>query len=137
MNECIFCKIINGEIPADKIYEDENFFAFLDIHPVNPGHALLIPKKHYENLYEIPDDLMAKAGPLIKKLAIAVRKGTNADGINLGMNNEKTAGQLVPHAHFHIIPRFINDGHEHWKGRPYLCSEEIKKLAQKISQELI
>lgn len=121
----------------DKIYEDENFFAFLDIHPINPGHTLLIPKKHCENLYEIPDNLMTKTGPLIKKLAIAVKKGTNANGINLGMNNEKPAGQLIPHAHFHIIPRFINDGHEHWKGQPYLSSKEVKELAQKISQELI
>lgn len=136
MNECIFCKIINGEIPADKIYEDENFFVFLDIHPINPGHALLAPKKHYENLYEIPDDLMAKTGPIIKKLAIAIKKGMKADGINLGMNNEKPAGQLVPHAHFHIIPRFIDDGHEHWKGRSY-SPGEAQDLADKISKETI
>ncbi len=135
MNDCIFCKIAKGEIPSDKIYEDADFFAFLDIKPVNLGHALLIPKTHVKNLYEFPEELISKTGPVIKKLAVAVKKGTNADGINLGMNNDEAAGQLVFHAHFHIIPRFENDGHKHWGGREH-PADEAKNLAQKIILEL-
>lgn len=135
MDGCIFCKIIKGEISADKIYEDENCFAFLDITPINPGHILLISKEHYENLYDLPDDLFAKMAPIIKKLAIAIKKGVNAKGINIGMNNDPAAGQIVPHAHFHIIPRFPNDGHHHWKGAPYK-KNEASITAEKIKDSL-
>ena len=135
MDDCVFCKIIKGEIPADKIYENEDTFAFLDITPINPGHVLLISKKHYENLYDLPDELLSKMAPIIKKLAVAVKKGVNAEGINIGMNNERSAGQLVFHAHFHIIPRFPNDGHFHWKGTPYKKDEALK-TAEKIKEFL-
>jgi histidine triad (HIT) family protein len=131
MDDCIFCKIIKGEIPCDKVYEDENCLAFLDITPINPGHTLLIPKKHYENLYELPDEILIKLAPVIKKLAVAIKKGVNAEGINIGMNNERTAGQLVPHAHFHIMPRFSNDSHIHWRGKPY-PKDEAAQTAEKI-----
>jgi histidine triad (HIT) family protein len=135
MGGCVFCKIIKGKIPADKIYEDENTFSFLDITPINPGHVLLISKKHYENLYDLPDELLSKMAPIIKKLAVAIKKGVNAEGINIGMNNERSAGQLVFHAHFHIIPRFTNDGHFHWKGTPYK-KDEAPKTAEKIKEFL-
>lgn len=136
MSTCIFCKIIKGEIHADKIYEDEDFFAFLDITPVNPGHALLIPKKHYENLYEMSDEILSKIAPVIKKIAVGVKKGVGADGINIGMNNEKAAGQIVQHAHFHIIPRFQNDGYTHWRGKPY-HENKSQKTAEKIKKEFL
>ncbi len=132
---CVFCKIASGEIPADKIYEDENCLAFLDATPVNPGHTLLIPKEHYENLYELPDNLFSKMAPVIKKIALAVKKGIKAEGINIGMNNETAAGQIVPHAHFHIIPRFTGDGHRHWKGGDYSVGE-AKEIARKIKESL-
>lgn len=132
MNNCIFCKIIQGEIPANKIYEDENHLAFLDIAPINPGHILLIPRVHYKNLYNLPDDTLGGIAPLIKKIAIAVKQATNADGINIGMNNESAAGQIVPHAHFHIMPRFSNDGHRHWRGKPYANKKESAEVAEKI-----
>lgn len=132
MNDCVFCKIAKEEIPADKIYEDENFFAFLDINPNNPGHTLIIPKKHYKNLYELPDEVLSEIAPLIKKMAIAVKQGVNADGINIIMNNDSAAGQIVPHTHFHIIPRFSDDGLRHWPGKPYASKEESVKIAEKI-----
>lgn len=135
MNDCIFCKIIKKEIPADVVYEDENCLAFLDITPINPGHVLLIPKKHYENLYDLPDEILSKLAPIIKKLAIAVKKGIDAEGINIGMNNERPAGQLVPHAHFHIMPRFSNDNYQHWHGQPYKEGES-KEIALKIRRSL-
>lgn len=133
MSDCVFCKIIKKEIPAEIVYEDENSLVFLDITPINPGHVLLVPKQHYENLYDLPDALFAKMAPIIKKLAIAVKKGMNADGINIGMNNERPAGQLVFHAHFHIMPRFSNDGHRHWHGAPYKDGE-APEVAEKIKK---
>lgn len=135
MPDCIFCKIAKGEIPADIIYEDENCLAFLDITPINPGHVLLIPKKHYENLYDLPDEILTQLAPIIKKLAIAIKKGVQAEGINIGMNNERPAGQLVSHAHFHIMPRFSNDGFHHWRGQPYKEGES-SKIASKIKKFL-
>lgn len=132
MNDCVFCKIIKSEIPVDKIYEDENFLAFLDINPNNPGHTLLIPKVHYKDIYELPDKVLSQIGPLIKKLAVSVKQGVRSDGINIIMNNESAAGQIVPHAHFHIIPRFTNDGLRHWPGKPYANKEVATKIAAKI-----
>ncbi len=129
--DCVFCKIATGEIPANKIYENDDCLVFLDITPVNPGHALIIPKKHYGNLYELPDEILSKLAPIIKKTAIAVKRGVGAEGINIGMNNEAAAGQIVPHSHFHVIPRFSGDGHEHWKGKFY-ADGEAEKTAQKI-----
>jgi len=79
----------------------------------------------------MPDEILSKLAPIIKKLAIAIKKGVNADGINIGMNNEKSAGQLVPHAHFHIMPRFSNDSHIHWRGKPY-PKDESAQTAEKI-----
>lgn len=135
MNDCIFCKIIKREIPADVVYEDENCLAFLDITPVNPGHVLLVPKNHYENLYDLPDEELKNLAPIIKKLAVAIKKGINAEGINIGMNNERPAGQLVPHAHFHIMPRFLSDGYQHWHGKPYPKGESFG-IAEKIKKFL-
>mgnify|MGYP001599856883 FL=1 len=135
MTNCVFCKIVKGEIPAEKVYEDDCCFAFLDITPINPGHILLIPKEHYENLYEMPDGLLAKMAPIIKKLAIAAKSASGAEGINIGMNNERPAGQLVFHAHFHIMPRFSNDGHTHWRGAPYKDGV-AKGVAEKIKSRL-
>ena len=132
MNECIFCKIAKKEIPTNKIYEDEKFIAFLDINPVNPGHVLVVPKNHYENIYSAPDEILCDIGPIVKKIAVAVKKGVSADGINIIMNNDGAAGQIVPHAHFHIIPRFADDGFRHWRGKPYANKEESAKIAEKI-----
>ena len=136
MNKCVFCKIVKNEIPTDKIYEDEKFFAFLDINPVNPGHILVVPKNHYENIYSAPDEILCDIGSLVKKISIAVKQGVNADGINIIMNNNGAAGQIVPHAHFHIIPRFADDGLRHWPGKPYSNKEEAAKIAEKIKKEL-
>lgn len=131
MNECIFCKIIKGEIPSDKIYEDDNFLAFLDITPINIGHALLIPKKHYKDIFEIPDNTLCEIGPIIKKIANAVKDGANADAINIGMNNGSVAGQVVFHAHIHIMPRFSDDGYRLWHGKEYK-KDEAQKIAENI-----
>ena len=131
MNECVFCKIVKKEIPTDIIYEDEEFWGFLNINSIHLGQSLLTPKKHYENLYELPDDILAKMAILLKKFSIAIKKTTKADGINIIMNVESAAGQIVPHAHFHIVPRFKDDGYKHWTGKSF-PKEEASKIAEKM-----
>lgn len=136
MTDCIFCKIISKEIPADIIYEDTDVLAFLDLHPVNRGHALVVPKKHSEDLLHLDDE---DAGPVmikIKKVATAVLKATGAAGFNLHVNTGSSAGQVIFHTHFHIIPRYANDGLKMWphsevepKTRAQQA-EEIKKFLQ-------
>lgn len=105
----LFVKIIKGEIPSTKIYEDENTFAFLDTDPVNKGHALVIPKKLYRNVLDIEKEDWGRLMETVRKIAIAIKTATKADGINIYMNNEAAANQKVFHAHVHIIPRFDGD----------------------------
>jgi histidine triad (HIT) family protein len=132
MPSCVFCQIIKKEIPANIVCEDARFLVFMDIHPVNLGHVLIVPKVHYSNLYEMPDESLSSLGPMIKKIAVAVKEGVSADGINIGMNNGQPAGQLIGHAHVHIIPRFENDGHRHWKGKKPYSVDEISSAGRKI-----
>ncbi len=108
--ECLFCKIVAGEIPSQKVYEDENHLAFLDINPRNPGHTLVIPKKHYETIMNMPDEEAGRLFQTVKRLAAAIKKAMNADGISIAQSNERAAGQVIPHVHFHVIPRFLSEG---------------------------
>ena len=130
--DCLFCKIIKGEIPADKVFEDEDFIAIIDIKPVNLGHVLLMPKRHYRNLLDLPADILSKLGVHLQKLAKAVKEATSADGINIGLNNEPAAGQLIGHQHSHIMPRFEIDGYTHWRGEGNYSPEDFKTIAEKI-----
>ena len=132
MNECIFCKIAQKEIPADVVYEDEDFIAFLDINPVNEGHTLVIPKKHFENIFDIEESTYAELQKVVKKVAEKVKGATSACGVNIMQNNNPCAGQVVFHIHIHIIPRFEGDGYELWHGNPYESDEKRKELAEKI-----
>lgn len=134
-NNCIFCQIIAGEIPAEKIYEDEDILAFLDITPINAGHTLIIPKNHYENLFEIPDELLQKISLKLRDLGKAIKDAVGAEGLNIGMNNKPAAGQLVMHAHFHLIPRYLSDGYKHWGGRKYEDGQ-IQEVAIKIKKKI-
>ncbi|HKM23010.1 MAG: HIT family protein [Desulfuromonadaceae bacterium] len=107
---CIFCKLANGDIPTRTIYEDDDFRVILDNAPATKGHALILPKEHYANLYELPDDVAAKVFILAKKLMTEMTKKLNCDGFNIVQNNGETAGQTVFHFHLHLIPRYKNDG---------------------------
>lgn len=107
---CIFCKIANGEIPSKSIYEDEDFKVVLDLGPATRGHALILPKEHASNLFELPDETAAKAMVLAKKLGKQMVDNLKADGLNLIQNNGETAGQTVHHFHLHLIPRYQDDG---------------------------
>ena len=107
--DCIFCKLANGEIPTATLYEDDDFRVILDQGPATKGHALILPKKHYENLYELPEELAARAMVLAKRMAGAMTEALNCDGFNLVQNNGEAAGQTVFHFHMHLIPRYHND----------------------------
>jgi len=109
MGECIFCKIVDGEILSEKIWEDENFLAFLDVNPVGEGHTLIIPKKHFETLMDLDEKTSEKYIGAIKNTGKFLMKKYNDDGFNLILNNGKVAGQLVEHVHFHILPRKEGD----------------------------
>ena len=135
MEECIFCRIINGEIPSSKVYENDKVIAFLDIAPVNKGHTLVVPKEHHKDIIDTPADILAEAMKVVKKVAKAVMKVTSATGFNLGVNNGKVAGQLVMHLHFHVMPRFQGDGLKHWPGKKYEQGE-MEKTAKEISSLL-
>ena len=128
---CIFCEVIEGKRPAMNVYEDDDVLAFLDIMPVNKGHTLVVPKKHFINLYDLPEDELAKVMTAVKKIALAVKKGVQADGINIGMNNGLAAGQMIFHAHLHVIPRFKDDGLRHWPQKTY-TGTEIQEYKDKI-----
>lgn len=133
--ECLFCKIIDGSVPSQKVYEDDTVLAFLDIHPINPGHTLVVPKQHVATMYEAPDEMLTQLMRAVKKVSVGVKNAVSADGISISQSNEPAAGQEIFHLHFHIIPRFKNDGHRPWKGTPYK-EGEIESIAQTIKQAL-
>ena len=130
---CIFCEIANGRIPSATVYEDEDFRAILDIAPAHKGHVILLPKTHAANLFEIDDAIAARALPVAKKIAVALKEVTGCAGINILQNNGEAAGQSVFHLHIHIIPRFEGDGIlPVWPQGSY-AEGEAAELAAKIS----
>lgn len=136
MDNCIFCKIANGEIPSNTVYEDDNFRVILDIAPANPGHCLILPKKHTTNIFEIDSELLGKAHMLAKKIASALKAALNAEGINILQNNGEAAGQSVSHYHIHVIPRHQGDNVTLNKEGKSLSSDEFSAIVDKIKAEL-
>lgn len=128
--DCIFCKIIKGEIPSYKVYEDDDTLAFLDIQPVNPGHTLVVPKQHFENLEAIPEDMLCKVMSAVKKVGKTI-KDNIAPSYNIQENNDSVAGQVIPHIHWHVIPRQVNDGLRLWSQRKYETGE-AESILEKI-----
>ncbi len=133
--DCIFCKIIKGEIPSYKIYEDKDFFAMLDIHPVNPGHILLMPKKHSDTFLETDDKIIENIFLVAKKLTKPLSKILKTNDFNFTVNNGELAGQIVKHLHVHIIPRFKGDGLKGWPNKD-LSPDELEGIAIKIKKEI-
>ena len=129
---CIFCKLANGEIPTSTLYEDEDFRVILDLGPASKGHALILPKTHAANIYEISDEMAAKAMVLAKKMASKLTEVLNCDGFNIVQNNGEAAGQTVFHFHMHLIPRYKNDGVGiQWK--PGTLTDEVKaEILEKV-----
>ena len=135
-DDCIFCKMVSGQIPVTKIYEDETVLAFLDIGPLSEGHTLMIPKQHFERLHDCPAQVLGKVGSCIGKIAKAVAAAVNSDGYNVLCNNGRAAGQLVNHLHFHIIPRNDGDGLlNRWPAGKYQ-EGRAEQIASKIREYL-
>lgn len=129
-SNCIFCKIANGDIPSKTIEENDMFRVVLDVGPATKGHALILPKDHYANLYELPEEVAAEALKLAKKVALRMKERLHCDGVNLVQNNEEAAGQTVFHFHMHVIPRYKEDGQViGWKpGQP--TAEELETICE-------
>jgi histidine triad (HIT) family protein len=136
-HDCIFCKIVKGEIPCTRLYEDAEVLAFMDIAPVVKGHALVIPKAHHNPLMDTPPEVLQKLITVVQRIARAQMKGLHADGINVSQANGTVAGQVVPHIHFHVIPRFTTDGyHGNWLPKQYESPQELQTIAEQIRQAL-
>jgi histidine triad (HIT) family protein len=129
---CIFCKIANGEIPSRTLYEDNDFRVILDLNPATKGHALILPKEHFKNLYEISDKTAEKVLPLAKKMATQMTNKLGCDGFNLIQNNNEIAGQSVFHFHMHLIPRYINDNQNLVMKPNEVAGEELDKVRDEI-----
>jgi histidine triad (HIT) family protein len=140
---CNFCKIVSGENPASIVYEDGNVLVFMDLHPANVGHTLVVPREHWETIYDIPEKILADLFVVVKRVSIAVKKAVGAEGISILQFNERAAGQSVKHFHVHVIPRFRGDsisksigsrlgfaGFEKAEGR------NLDEIAKKIKENL-
>ncbi len=136
-DDCIFCAIVDGEIPSRTVYEDEETLAFLDANPLAPGHVLVIPKTHHERLNDLPEALSGAVLDALYQLVSPVETAIEADGTTVAFNNGAAAGQEVPHVHGHIIPRFEGDGggpiHAITGSRPELSDEELDSIAEDIA----
>lgn len=131
----IFSKIAAHEIPARIVYEDDCVIAFLDIHPVNPGHTLVVPKEERANLLESSEEELMQVMRVVRRLAPLIVRAVGAEGFNVAINTGEAAGQTVFHTHVHIIPRFPNDGHMPWVHTP-MTDEQFDQVKQKIVDEL-
>ncbi len=134
-SNCVFCKIVRGDIPAVKIYEDEDTLAFMDIKPNHRGHTLVVPKEHFENIHSLPAESVCRVFMVAQKIATASRNALDADGINIVMNNDSAAGQEIWHSHVHVIPRYNNDGGYIGQKYTYIAGE-MEEVAEKIKAEL-
>lgn len=134
MTDCVFCQIVRKQIPASFVYEDEHVAAFLSYRPVNIGHTLVIPKKHYVNIYEVPEDEVAYLFKVAKHVAHAVRDSTGNDAIRIVQNNSRDAGQVIFHMHVHIIP--MKEGNHSWYKNDLRLSDLLDLDALKIKQKI-
>ena len=133
-DNCIFCKLANGQIPTNSIYEDDDFNVILDASPATKGHALILPKEHYANIFEIDEEDAAEAMKLAKRMMIKMTEKLNCDGFNIVQNNGEVAGQTVFHFHMHLIPRYKNDGEilKYVAGEP--DQEELAQIRKMITE---
>jgi histidine triad (HIT) family protein len=133
-DDCIFCKIANGDIPSKTLYEDENFRVILDLGPATKGHALILPKNHYANIYELPEDTASKTMILAKKMATVMTDRLKCDGFNLVQNNGEAAGQTVMHFHLHLIPRYNDDGQKILWNPTEPSQDELEAVKKQITE---
>jgi histidine triad (HIT) family protein len=134
--KCIFCKIVAKQAPSSLIYEDNSVMAFLDIRPLNRGHALIIPKAHYVDIFDIPEADLKEVHAIAKRVALAVKKATNADGISVIQQNGKAAGQDIFHLHVHVVPRFEGQKLPRFSDLELAERAKLDEMSQIIKQEL-
>jgi histidine triad (HIT) family protein len=138
--QCLFCAIAAGQVPSKKVYEDSDTVALLDINPRNKGHTLIVTKKHHETIMDVPEEEAADLFKVVRRIAIAAMDAVEADGVNIGQNNGKVAGQVIPHVHFHVIPRFESDevkaGAEALLPPKRLEDAEMNKIAKDIRENI-
>jgi histidine triad (HIT) family protein len=135
--DCIFCKILAGTLPCVRVWEDEGALAFLDIGPIVKGHTLVIPREHHEFLTDLPPQTLRRLALAVQRIARALLAALGAEGVNVTLANGRAAGQLVPHVHFHVIPRFATDGHHwNWTARKYADRQEMKEFGDRIAAAL-
>lgn len=132
MADCIFCMIANGEIPSQTLYEDEEFKVILDVAPATKGHALILPKSHYPNLFELPEETAGKAMKIAKKMSVRMAEKLHCDGMNIMQNNNEVAGQTVFHFHMHLIPRYEDDGQNLTMKPTAMSAEELAQVKNLI-----
>ena len=136
-DDCIFCAIVDGEIPSRTVYEDDDVFAFLDANPLAPGHTLVIPKAHHEHVQDLSGDAAGRVFEVVRDLVEPVETAVDADATTVAFNNGEAAGQEVPHVHGHIVPRFEDDGagpiHSLFGDRPDLSDDELDDIAADVS----
>lgn len=134
--DCLFCQIGAGEKPANKVYETDNVIAILDINPVNPGHTLIMPKNHSKDMLEADDGVLQEMVVVTKKVAQAILNSFDEyDAFNLELNNGRIAGQIIPHLHWHIVPRTEDDGLQHWPGKAYK-EGEAEDITNRIKEQI-
>ena len=133
---CIFCKILQRKIPSTILFESDAFFVFLDISPINKGHALIVPKKHMETVFDVDPSYGVELIAIIRRVGNAIIHATGATGMNVLQNNYSDAGQTVSHVHWHLIPRFANDRLFPWNPKSYTDKKEMETIADSIRSNL-
>lgn len=136
MNDCIFCGVVAKTIPSYIICEDEHSLALLNIDPINPGHAVIIPRQHYKDFFDTPSEVLTSMSELIKKVGPVIKDIVGADAINIGINNGSSAGQVIFHLHIHLIPRFETDGLKSWERNATMAFPDKDELLEKIKTAL-
>ncbi len=129
---CIFCQIVKHEIPCHQVYEDDKVLTFLDIKPVNPGHILVLPKKHYQNIDDITEEDFIAVMLVVKKMGKLLKEKLGVAGYNVVENNDPVSGQNIPHLHFHVIPRHVGDGHVQWPQSEY-APGQVESIVKKLN----
>lgn len=132
MDDCVFCKISAGKMPASIVHEDAETIAFLDIHPIAPGHVLVMPRAHHATVTEIPPELLQKTALAVQKVARRTVRAMEAEGFNLLVNNGRVSGQLIPHVHFHVIPRKAGDGVRYNWNPSSPSPQQLEEVREKI-----
>lgn len=135
-NDCIFCRIVRGELPSSQVYADDKVIAFLDLAPAAKGHTLVVPREHYATMFDVPPELAPALLGASQRVGRALMEEMGAEGVNVGQNNYAAAGQMVFHVHWHIIPRYTGDGLKLWEQGSYGSAEEMNELARRIAERI-